>query len=76
MTPDRRATMKRICRGCGCTDDHACATEDGPCSWVLLDIPTPSGFCSSCAEDVEWNVEELAKYGWERVLRPSGVMRP
>lgn len=28
----------RICRGCGCDDNHACVTEDGPCAWVLLDF--------------------------------------
>lgn len=31
------------CRRCGCTDDRACATEDGPCSWA------EPGLCSACA---------------------------
>ena len=24
----------RTCRFCGCTEDHACVTADGPCHWV------------------------------------------
>lgn len=51
---------ERICRGCGCTDSHACP---GGCSWVLLDIDTPSGICSSCAIAVEWDPIELAYIG-------------
>jgi nucleoside 2-deoxyribosyltransferase len=34
----------RRCRVCGCTDDRACMTEAGPCSWVQADL------CSACAE--------------------------
>lgn len=45
---------ERICRGCGCTDSHAC--PDG-CSWVLLDIETPSGICSPCAIAVDFDTE-------------------
>lgn len=38
-----------ICTGCGCTDDHACITEHGPCSWVA------PGLCSACAlPDLRW----------------------
>lgn len=32
-----------VCRGCGCTNDHAC---EGGCSWVELDL------CSVCAQKV------------------------
>ncbi len=72
--PDRRATMKRICRGCGCTDDHACITDDGPCSWVLLDIASASGICSFCAEYFEWDFEWMAKVGFTpRRARPELV---
>jgi hypothetical protein len=46
------------CRGCDCDDNHACITGDGPCHWVLLDIETPTGICSSCAE----------LYGWDQRL--------
>ncbi len=65
MTLDRM----RICRGCGCTNDHACP---GGCSWVLIDFeihpgrerlqvqPIESGVCSSCAEVVEWDPNSLA----------------
>jgi hypothetical protein len=42
----------RSCRGCGCTDTQACP---GGCSWVLLDIATPSGICSQCAEELDWD---------------------
>lgn len=33
----------RTCRVCGCTDDRACVTEAGPCSWVSADL------CSACS---------------------------
>lgn len=23
-----------VCRVCGCTEDQACMTEDGPCGWA------------------------------------------
>jgi hypothetical protein len=42
----------RTCRGCGCTDLHACP---GGCAWVLLDVEIPTGICSACAEDMEWD---------------------
>jgi hypothetical protein len=32
-----------VCRVCGCTDEHGCETDDGPCSWVEPDL------CSACA---------------------------
>ena len=32
----------RTCRGCGCDDDHACITDDGPCAWALLDVDSPT----------------------------------
>jgi hypothetical protein len=35
------------CVGCGCTDDRACATPDGPCFWVGPEL------CSSCATAAE-----------------------
>lgn len=34
------------CRGCGCDDNHACLTEDGPCHWLTLDPP----LCSACED--------------------------
>jgi hypothetical protein len=34
----------RTCRVCGCTDDRACVTDDGPCHWVAPDL------CSACAQ--------------------------
>lgn len=35
-------TSDRVCRVCGCTDDHACP---GGCYWVEKDL------CSVCADD-------------------------
>jgi predicted amidophosphoribosyltransferase len=46
-----------MCRGCACTDLRACP---GGCSWVLLDIDYPTGICSACAEDMEWDMATLA----------------
>jgi hypothetical protein len=51
----------RICRGCGCTDMHACP---GGCSWVLLDVEAATGFCSECAEDIEWDSRIMIE--WNR----------
>jgi hypothetical protein len=45
----RRGHELRVCRGCGCDDDHACQTEHGPCAWFLLEIDLPSGICTACA---------------------------
>lgn len=36
----------RACRVCGCTDDQACETDQGPCSWVDKDL------CSACVVDL------------------------
>jgi hypothetical protein len=33
------------CVNCGCTDERACVTADGPCSWASLSPP----ICSACA---------------------------
>jgi hypothetical protein len=53
--PTRLRPNERICRGCGCTDSHACVTAAGPCCWVLLDIETPSGVCSACAQACDYD---------------------
>ncbi len=37
--------MSDICKVCGCTEDNACMTPDGPCYWVEPDL------CSTCAAD-------------------------
>jgi len=54
----RRSPDLRTCRGCGCDDTHACIEG---CSWVLLDIDTPTGVCSVCAEAVGWDPRVLAQ---------------
>lgn len=33
----------RRCTECGCTDDRACITDEGPCWWAAYDL------CSACA---------------------------
>jgi hypothetical protein len=60
---DQRAAALRLCRGCGCDDDHACMTPDGPCSWTLLDAGTPTGVCSSCAQRVDFHPLALVSIG-------------
>lgn len=30
----RKTTGEMICQVCGCTEDDACVTADGPCSWA------------------------------------------
>ena len=50
----------RICRCCGCSDDNACVTSTGPCFWVLLDVETPTGVCSACAAELDFNQEAMA----------------
>jgi hypothetical protein len=30
------------CRVCGCTEDHACETDEGPCAWA------EPGLCTAC----------------------------
>lgn len=56
----RSKTTARTCRGCGCTDDHAC---QGGCHWVLLDVNSPTGVCSTCGELLEWRPEFLEEIG-------------
>lgn len=34
------------CRVCGCTDNKACTTADGPCYWIEPDL------CSACTESL------------------------
>jgi hypothetical protein len=49
---ERRVYCPGSCRRCGCTDDRACQTEDGPCFWVEDDL------CSACATDEEIDAYE------------------
>lgn len=37
----------RVCRGCGCTDLHACDTLTGPCAWYTTDADI-AGICTAC----------------------------
>ena len=36
------AQKVKTCRVCGCTDDKACMSSQGPCWWVADDL------CSAC----------------------------
>lgn len=50
--PQRAVAVKR-CRRCGCTEDNACMTIQGPCYWVEDDL------CSVCAgKDEQEDSEE------------------
>jgi hypothetical protein len=50
----------RTCRGCGCTDLHACL---GGCSWTVQDVDSPTGVCSTCAEQLGFHPHLLAGIG-------------
>lgn len=58
---------ERTCRGCSCTDRHACP---GGCAWVLLDIESPTGICSTCAHGLRWDPQEMALI-WEIDITPE-----
>lgn len=78
--------MLRTCRGCGCDDNHACQTEDGPCSWAVQDfkiyrssssmriVPLASGVCSYCADDLQWDMGALVIVG-RKVPATTGAPR-
>lgn len=36
--------LEGVCRVCGCTDQEACLTPEGPCHWVEEDL------CSRCSD--------------------------
>lgn len=59
---------QRFCRGCGCTEHNACTvtTPAGPqgCSWVLLDMDTPTGICSACAIMTGWDQGAMIALGF------------
>jgi len=68
----------RICRGCGCDDNHACITDDGPCAWALIDLVTPTGVCTACAMELAWHPIVLLNVGREdepELLRAAGGYR-
>lgn len=41
--------MSGVCTECGCDDENACMTANGPCFWVDDD----ETICSGCAPIVE-----------------------
>lgn len=43
-----RGEQDLACRICGCTQDDACVTAEGPCRWVYL--PGEQPICSACEE--------------------------
>lgn len=82
----------RTCRGCGCTDNNACVTEitqeqaigmglpamtrQVACCWVLLDIETPTGVCSVCANELGWHPVHMVMVGREEepeLIAAAGV---
>lgn len=50
--PQLQEAKIRRCRICGCTDDHACMTDEGPCYWI------EDGLCSACADRGGYPPEE------------------
>ena len=56
----------RTCRVCGCDDEHACATIEGPCTWVEPDL------CSACVAGgpLKLGADSLAalEAGWDRAM--------
>jgi len=52
-----------VCRSCGCTEQNACETDDGPCGWA----DATQTLCTACAEK-----KEPAK---ERRKRPTGARK-
>ena len=58
------------CIRCGCSDERACMTQAGPCSWVSIDPP----ICSACIESsVEDRACPVAKSGFHRpMFLPDG----
>lgn len=68
----------RTCRACGCTDDNACVVDGVACSWVLLDIAAPTGVCSVCADEIEWQPALMVTIGMEEqpeLLVAAGGLR-
>jgi len=41
---DDGADGEQRCRVCGCTNEQACKTDDGPCCWIEVDL------CSACVD--------------------------
>ena len=52
--------MGDVCKICGCTDEEACMTDEGPCSWVI------PGLCSACA--VVFHRGEHSKGNYELII--------
>lgn len=46
--------MYGICKVCGCTDNNACVSENGPCSW----LNKAHDLCSECSE---WQGVDISK---------------
>jgi hypothetical protein len=47
------------CIGCGCDDYHACQSDDGPCSWLMVDYGIGRGVCSCCEDNLaRWKAGE------------------
>ena len=49
---------RRACRICGCTEDHACLTPDGPCYWII-----DGNLCSACVIELTPEQQGRGKYG-------------
>lgn len=53
------ARKSGVCRGCGCTDDHACP---GGCCWIEPDL------CSACADRTRAESDAALEVEWEEAV--------
>jgi hypothetical protein len=67
---DRQADVYHVlrrCRVCRCTDNRACVTEAGPCSWFSWDL------CTACAPRVLAAGVVLAIFDARKLLTEGSV---
>lgn len=66
-----------ICIGCGCTDRRACAGDDGPCSWLVVDYAAGVGVCSCCESHMtRWDAGERSQLMMVAKITKAGEVEP
>lgn len=66
--------IEPACARCGCTEDHPCATDAGPCAWVLPPSDV-DGLCSACATIEELELFRTAANATRAWRRPEPRFR-